>query len=155
MLLDHYAHTLDDAAMRRYLPLLAGTLDFFAKHYGDVTAAGGGGGGGSDARATGPRRLNIFPTQALETYQCPTLPATPANCPTNDHPTVAALHVLTERALELPTTLTTPAQRAQWVALRDALPPVPTIVEDGGAAWSRWPAVLAGHHGLARLHLKA
>ena len=41
-------------------------------------------------------------TQALETYQCPNWPTNKSDCPTNDHPTVAALHVLTERALELP-----------------------------------------------------
>ena len=40
--------------------------------------------------------------KALETYQCPNWPTNQSDCPTNDHPTVAALHVLTERALELP-----------------------------------------------------
>ena len=117
MLLDYYGHTLDDEKMGRYMPLLAGTLDFFARHYGDVSKPGA--------------QLTIFPTQALETYQCPTWPATKANCPTNDHPTVAALHVLTERALELPLHLTTTEQRAQWAALRAALPDVPMIVEEG------------------------
>ena len=43
-----------------------------------------------------------YHTQALETYQCPNWPTNQSDCPTNDHPTVAALHVLTERALELP-----------------------------------------------------
>ena len=60
------------------------------------------------------------------------LPATAANCPTNDHPTVAALHVLTERALELPTKLASAAERARWAALRAALPPVPMTVEPDG-----------------------
>ena len=117
MLLDWYGHTLDDAMMARFLPLLVGTLAFFARHYGDVTLP----------NAT----LTIFPTQALETYQCPTWPATRDNCPTNDHPTVAALHVLTERALELPTRLTTASQRALWTVLRAALPPVPMTQEGG------------------------
>jgi hypothetical protein len=122
MLLDYYAYTLDDAAMAEYMPLLAGTLDFFAKHYGDVERA--------------PKtKLTIFPAQALETYQCPTWPATSKNCPTNDHPTVAALHVLTERAQELPTRFSTDAQRAQWKALAEALPAVPmTTANDDGAS---------------------
>ena len=49
MLLDFYGHTLDDAKMAMYMPLLTGTLDFFARHYGDVTKP----------NAT----LTIFPTQ--------------------------------------------------------------------------------------------
>ena len=118
MLLDYYAYTLDDAAMSRYMPLLTGTLDFFAKHYGDVEHI--------------PKsKLNIFPTQALETYQCPTWPATSDNCPTNDHPTVASLHVLTERARELPERFSTEGQRAQWKALAESLPAVPMTTEPG------------------------
>lgn len=116
MLLDFYASTLDGSSMRRYMPLLAGTLDFFSRHYGDVMQT---------------KLLKIFPTQGLETYQCPIEPVTPENCPTNDHPTVAALYVLTERALELPAELSTEAQRERWQALRAALPPVPMIEEEG------------------------
>ena len=97
MVLDWYEHTMDDGGMRRYLPLLVGTLDFFAQHYGVVAATG---------------TLLLFPTQALETYQCPfSWPPSLATCPANDHPTVAALHVLTERALALPERLTTRAAR--------------------------------------------
>ena len=58
MLLDFYGHTLDDAAMATYMPLLSGTLDFFARHYGDVTV------GANNKNAT---TLTFFPAQALET----------------------------------------------------------------------------------------
>ena len=120
MLLDYYAYTLDNEALRRYMPLLTGTLDFFAKHYGDVE------------QISGPdQELKIFPAQALETYQCPIWPATADNCPTNDHPTLAALHVLTERAQELPEQFSTKGQRAQWLALAKALPAIPMTTEDG------------------------
>ena len=121
MLLDFYTYTLDDDAMATYLPLLTGTLDFFSKHYEDVEAH---------------KKLTIFPTQALETYQCPVYPPTPKNCPTNDHPTVAALHVLTERALELPSHFSTRRQRDQWSALAAALPAVPMTTENGHAVVS-------------------
>ena len=57
-------------------------------------------------------------------------PPTPGNCPTNDHPTVAALHVLTERALELPSHFSTEEQREQWSALAAALPAVPMTTEN-------------------------
>ena len=49
MLLDYYAYTLDEVVLAKFLPLLSGTLDFFSKHYGDVTEKGA--------------RLTIFPTQ--------------------------------------------------------------------------------------------
>lgn len=124
MLLDAYMYTLDDDLLTKYMPLLSGTLDFFARHYGDVEATETRGDGAQDAK------LRIFPTQALETYQC-WLPPTEDNCPLNDHPTVAALHVLTERALELPEHLTTAVHRRQWGRLRDVLPPVPIVEEDG------------------------
>ena len=139
MLLDYYAYTLDDAILTRYLPLLSGTLDFFDQHY----ATGGDALAGADAIATtdstattatddagGAPTLRIFPTQALETYHC-FLPPTEDNCPLNDHPTVAALHVLTERALELPERLTGSARRSQWARLRARLPPVPYVMEGG------------------------
>ena len=107
MLLDHFLYTLDEAALTRHLPLLAGTLDFFARHYGsaemDAAAAAASAGAASSAgdaasAASGKASptLRIFPTQALETYQC-WLPPTEQNCPRDDHPTVAALHVLTLR----------------------------------------------------------
>ena len=120
MLLDYYAYTLDDDAMAMYMPLLTGTLDFFARHYGDV-----------ERLAASDLQLNIFPAQALETYQCPIWPATDFNCPTNDHPTVVALYVLTERAQELPLRFSTEAQRAQWLALEKVLPAIPMTTENG------------------------
>ena len=103
--------------MRRYLPLLVGTLDFFAQHYGVVAATG---------------TLLLFLTQALETYQCPfSWPPSLATCPANDHPTVAALHVLTERALALPE-LPHHRRAARPVAAAPlSLPAVP-LVQEGG-----------------------
>ncbi len=72
--------------------------------------------------------MSIWPTQALETYQCPNWPTNRSDCPENDHPTVAALHVLTERALQLPNVTAT--QKAKWLALQARLPPIPMTVED-------------------------
>ena len=59
MLLDWYAHTLDDAGMARYLPLLSGTLAFFALHYGDVASL--------QPNAT----LRVFPTQVPDPHPDP------------------------------------------------------------------------------------
>eukprot|EP00928_Gymnodinium_smaydae_P014834 TRINITY_DN15447_c0_g1_i3.p1 TRINITY_DN15447_c0_g1~~TRINITY_DN15447_c0_g1_i3.p1 ORF type:complete len:786 (+),score=86.08 TRINITY_DN15447_c0_g1_i3:311-2359(+) len=131
MLLDYYAYTRDGPAMRKYMPLLSRTLDFFSKHYGKIEAN---------------KTMRIFPTQGLETYQCPAFPPTPSNCPTNDHPTVAALHVITERALELPSTLVTSEQRDQWQALQSALPRVPLIEENGVTVVSPYETYPSAQH---------
>ena len=48
-----------------------------------------------------------------------------SNCIVNDHPTVAALHVLLERTLALPDTYGTAEQRTRWTAMQKILPPVP------------------------------
>ena len=48
-----------------------------------------------------------------------------SNCVVNDHPTVAALHVLLERTLALPDTYGTAEQRTRWAAMQKILPPVP------------------------------
>ena len=114
MVLDDLLYTGDEEAYTRYAPLVEGTLDFYARHYN--RSAGG--------------ELRIFPTQALETYWCG-WPANASSCPTNDAPTVAALHALTSRALDLPPGLSTATRRAQWAELRAALPPVPLVREGG------------------------
>jgi len=107
MLLDYYAHTLDDDMLSSYLPLLSETLEFFYHHFE------------RDQRGF----LSVFPTQALETYWCTPPPNTTfENCPVNDAPTISALHVLTRRALELPNI--SQSQRNLFTSLRNILPDV-------------------------------
>lgn len=136
MILEHYLYTGDEAALRRYLPVVTATLDFFLHHYPNRTEDG--------------QTMVLFPAQALETYWCATEgtgggdtwvapffhgrvgdPQAQSNCVVNDHPTVAALHVLLERVLALPTTITTEDQRNDWAAMQATLPAVPLITENG------------------------
>ena len=84
--------------------------------------------------------MRIFPSQALETFQCPleagmnetwrdgawTGGLNDANCVLNDAPTVAALRSLLEKVLVLPSVFATAQQRASWQAYLNALPPLPT-----------------------------
>ena len=79
-------------------PLLVGTLDFFARHYGDVRAP----------NAT----LTVFPTQALETYQCAD-PTSRAACPTNPTTDVAGLMAVLPRLLAATATARADAQRRE------------------------------------------
>jgi len=124
MVLDHWLYTQDQQALRRYLPIVAGAIDFFRQHYKDRDADG---------------KMTIFPTQALETYWCdwkspyavPWPMPNKSNCITNDHPTVVSLHVLLEKALMLPYDFVPAAQRAEWKEFQAILPDIPMIEEDG------------------------
>ena len=149
MILDHWLYTQNLTALQRYFPIVSLTLDFFMHHYQNRTADG---------------ELVIWPTQALETYWCAdtvsktgewTAPyfnaaANSSNCIVNDHPTVAALHVLFERALLLPSSVGTSSQRAAWAAMQKILPPLPLITENGilsTSPYSSYPINSATHNG--------
>ena len=141
MILDHWLYTQNKTALVRYFPILAATLDFFSHHHKNRTADG---------------EMVIWPTQALETYWCAWEPyfnaaTNQSNCIVNDHPTVAALHVLCERALtQLPADVGTAEQRAQWTAMQKILPPVPVIIENGiesVSPYASYPINNALHNG--------
>ena len=87
-------------------------------------------------------RVRIFPSQALETFWCDAADSlrdenwtngswsgswNTSNCIENDAPTLAALHVLCEKLLALPTGFTNKSQRALWSAYAAGLPPLPTL----------------------------
>jgi hypothetical protein len=79
---------------------------------------------------TPPQRLDkdgkmiIFPTQALETWQCPGFPADKAACVTNDTPTVAGLHSVLEKLLLLPDAVVPSGstERDGWAAMLATVP---------------------------------
>ena len=129
MVLDLYLYTTDEARLRRYMPLVRGALQFYMGRFPIPPSDDG--------------EVRIFPTQSLETYWCdypdqqpnggPTLDPWPrpnaSNCMANDHPTVAGLHVVLEKALALPHHLTTVSERGEWAAYLAKLPPVPMTIE--------------------------
>ena len=90
-------------------------MEFYANLWGNSTAAGGDG------------KMVFYPTQAIETWQCPGWPVNSSDCPTNDMPTVAGLHAVLEKLVQLPPPLATPAQVAAWAKLRSQLPSLPAI----------------------------
>eukprot|EP01052_Picozoa_sp_SAG31_P034682 SAG31_NODE_4086_length_3602_cov_1.613189_4_plen_340_part_00 len=111
MVLDHYLYTANKTALRRYLPLATGVVEFFWHHYPKRTAEG--------------HRFQIWPAQALEAYWCP-LPVRPEECSVDDAPTLASLHAILPRLLDLPTAFTTKPDRLFWKTFLDMLPPLPT-----------------------------
>ena len=127
MILDAYLYTQNATLLEEYLPIVTLTIDFFRQHYHNCTTDG---------------KMVVWPTQVLETYWCgPTANGTywdtsvtpscpPSNCCVDDMPTVAALHSLLERVLQLPERFTTAVQRVQWVAFSAILPKIP-LTADG------------------------
>ena len=113
--LDHFAHTGNDTTLKATLPLIDAILHWFAQRWlGNPRDANG--------------KIVLWPTQALETWQCPGYPPPKAGatCPSNDLPTIAGLHKVTERVLAIvPTSISTAKQRERWAALQGILPPLP------------------------------
>lgn len=111
--LDLYAYTGNASRLSAALPLVDAILSYYAQRW-PTTAEDG--------------TMFMWPTQGLETWQCPGFPPPPAgdNCPANDMPTVAGLHKVVERALALvPTEMSSVEQRARWKALLAKVPPLP------------------------------
>jgi hypothetical protein len=133
MVLDYYLYTEDLEALKKYLPIVALTVDFFRQHYPmRKSRAGAGSGAASSAGSSagsGDQEYVFFPSQAIETFWC-AYPPTTKNCCTNDLPTVAALHSLLRRLLALPPAAIAACKisytvRAQWVQFEKMLPPLP------------------------------
>jgi hypothetical protein len=122
MILDHFLWSRSEATLRRYLPIIVQTLTFFTSHF--PIPSGGG-------------PVRIFPSQALETFQCiPSINESwsggqwhgslnETNCVLDDAPTVAALHALLEKVLSLPPSFLAAADVTAWRLYREALPPLP------------------------------
>eukprot|EP00659_Diplonema_papillatum_P015320 gene15320-23416_t len=104
LILDHHSHTGDTS----YLHIPAEVLEFYRQVFPNNDAAG---------------KMHLFPTQGLETWQCPDWPVNASNCVTNDMATVAGLTVVTKGLLDI--SYGTPQQRAAWQQLQQRIPPVP------------------------------
>lgn len=70
-------------------------------------------------------RTDMWPSQALETYQCKD-PSSRASCPSNPSTDIAGLMAVLPRLIALPDSAgVTAAQRAGWAAQLKALPKLP------------------------------
>ena len=118
MILDHYAHT----GQSGYLGIPVGVVEFYWNLWRNTSTAPG-------------KPMVFFPTQAVETWQCPGWPAVPTNCPTDDMPTVAGLHAVLEKLLANPPPATTAATIASWTDMQRRLPPLPSRHVNGQTAY--------------------
>ena len=126
--IDHYLYTWDTRHLQDVaLPLAGAILQFYAEHF-----------------PMKGHRQEFFPSQALETWQCPHLPPRKDHCVTDPTPDIAGLQHLLTRLLGLDADEITPQQRVAWAKQLKALPAialtgnVPPTQGTGAAA----PAVL-------------
>jgi hypothetical protein len=114
MMVDWLAHTGDvDYWQSTLLPQIEAYVDYYVQHFKD-----------------GPTgMLDMFPGQALETGQCPSLgvgPEARTNCVTNPMPQVAGLHALLPRLIALNSSFVPDAtMTAKWQALLKRAPELP------------------------------
>ncbi len=112
MMLDYYDYTGDKSfAQDRIVPYAREFLKFYDTFYG------------RDAEG----KLYLSPIQSLETYWYDVV---------NDMPTVVGLHDILPRLRALPAGLSGDGDKALWQRLFDALPDIPTKVEDGVEVFS-------------------
>ena len=112
LMLDYYDYTGDKSFARdRIIPYAKEFLTFYDTQYGH------------DANG----KLRIDPTQSLETYWYDVV---------NDMPTVAGLNDVLPRLQALPSELSDEANKTLWKHLADALPDLPTKMDNGVKVFS-------------------
>eukprot|EP01044_Picomonas_judraskeda_P000025 COSAG03_NODE_2_length_28887_cov_60.449825_10_plen_630_part_00 len=116
MILDHYAYT----GATTYLGIPIGVVEFYWNLWQNTSSAPG-------------KPMRFFPTQAVETWQCPGWPVDPTNCPSNDMPTVAGLHAVLQKLLDHPPPQSDATTRTRWADMQGRLPPLPTRQASAGS----------------------
>lgn len=110
--LDWLAHSGETQYFRDVLlPQIDAYVGYYAQHFSDDPATG---------------KLDMFPGQALETWQCKSVPPRRDDCVTNPMPQVAALRSVLPRLLALDATaVPDPTLRTKWAALYQRVPDLP------------------------------
>jgi alpha-L-fucosidase 2 len=109
MMLDFYAHSQDEAfAKNTLIPIAGEVVKFYDQHY----------------TRNEQGQVHFSPAMALETWHKAEDPL----------PIIVGLNTVLTGLLDLPETLTTPAQRASWIRFRSELPEIP-VGEEGGMKW--------------------
>ena len=127
MILDHYAYTGE--VNPELLTIPVEVVEFYGNLWGKTKK--------NETDDT----MVFFPTQGLETWQCPGWPVDPTDCPTNDMPTVAGMHAVLEKLLALPDELASVGQKGAWRTLKSRVPPLPVI---NGSHWACDDCTLGG-----------
>jgi len=111
MIIDHYNYFQDTQVFNRYLPIITGVIQFYSSRW---TAMDNNG------------KIIFFPSQSIETWQCPTYPPVASDCVTNDTPDIAGLYGVLTRLLAFPNGVLPGSFVNLCKQLFGKLPPIPT-----------------------------
>jgi hypothetical protein len=90
-----HTHARTHATTVRYLPIAVSVAEGFRQRWTQINNATG--------------KIDHWPSQALETYQCPD-PTSREHCPTDASTDIAGLMAVLPRLIALPSSVVTPAQ---------------------------------------------
>ena len=111
MLLNDYMFTQNDTIINYYTIPIANTIFNHYTQYYHVN------------KSTG--KLFMYPSQSLETWQCPDNPVNYNNCVINPTEQIAGLLTVTKRLLSLPKKFGTAQDRQLWQYTLDSTPDIP------------------------------
>jgi len=124
LILYHYIYFQDANALRKYLPIVTSVIEFYNGRWKEHDAQG---------------KIIFYPSQAAETWQCPTYPPVVDDCVTNDLPDIAGLRAVIPKLLALPSGFLTADFTTLCHNLYDRLPPVPTAGDGTFVAGTKLP----------------
>jgi Domain of unknown function (DUF5703) len=125
LMLDDFSYTGNMRVAEKYLvPIASSVTQFFRQHWTQIDP--------------NTNQTIFFPSQSLETWQCPDVPINATNCVTNPTPDIAGLHAILSRLVTLPSDLISSVQRRMWQQQLNQLPSV-TIRQEPNKPSVIWP----------------
>jgi hypothetical protein len=111
LVLDLFEWAQNKADLEKYIPIALGVVEGYRQRFPHKDANGA---------------TDMFPAQALETYQCADSTSR-EDCPSNPSNDIAGLMAVLPRLIALPASVVTAAQKAAWKAQLELLPPLPLV----------------------------
>ena len=113
MVLDYFLWTNDTEALVPYLSIATQAAAYLMHHFSNRSDDG---------------KVIVWPAQVLETWWCDyDVGVGIQNCCADDSPTISAMHILFEKLLALPVSITNAADRLAWTQFQQILPDLPVI----------------------------
>ena len=114
LLLDDWTWFKNETIVKYYLlPICNVIIKHYNLHFTDINNI--------------TNKINIYPSQSLETWQCPDIPPNSNNCVLNPTEQIAGLNTILNRLLKLPSNLITNDDITLWQGLLNKLPQISLI----------------------------
>jgi len=125
MIFDEYAYTQNKTKFLSHLPVIIGTVEYYSKLWlnRDIND-----------------KIYMFPTQSLETWQCPNYPPSLSECVVGDTPTISGLMSVIPRLLALPDNIVSASKKREYKKFLDAVPSIP--IQSISNVTVIWPCII-------------